>query len=84
MQALEENKKAVATTQVVRLYRDKDGTVVGSQEAPEIEELEQENRLLRARNERLEKALDDTVKAVEYVKQLVEKMEQQQAGAAHV
>lgn len=83
MQTLEENKHAVATTQLVRLYRDKDGTVVGSQEVPEIEELEQENRLLRARNDRLEKALDDTSKALEYIKQLFTKVEQQQEGAAH-
>ena len=84
MQTLEENQKAATSTQVVRLYRDTNGTVIASQEAPEIDELEQENRLLRARNERLEKALDATVQAVAYIKQLVEKMEQRQAdGATH-
>lgn len=69
------------STQVVRLYRDKDGVVIGSQEVPEIEELEQENRLLRARNERLEAAVESSMQAVEYIKQLVEKLEQRrQAG----
>jgi hypothetical protein len=71
-------KEKTMTTQVVRLYRDKDGVIIGSQEVPELEELEHENRLLRARNDRLESAVTSAMEAVEYIKQLVTKLEQQQ------
>jgi hypothetical protein len=43
------------TVSLVRLYRDKDGVIIHSEEAEDVETLEMENKLLRARNERLER-----------------------------
>lgn len=66
------------STRVVRVYMDKDGTVIGTTEVADIDELEQENRLLRARNDRLELAIESAMQAVEYIKQMVDKLEKQQ------
>ena len=70
------NIESVHTTQLIRLYRDKEGTVIGSEEVPEMA-FEEEVKILRERNALLEDALNQTTNAVEYIKQLVTKMEEE-------